>query len=87
MNSSAIRMPNVPEATRTVTPGEFEEIRRELMGGTRRIEPDAGYNGVWYKRQDGLIFGLRLSADHGLTLDIIQGNDPVIPRGLRIHQR
>jgi hypothetical protein len=57
------------------------------MAGARRIDADSDYQGVWYKRQDGSIFGLRLSADHGLTIDVIQNNHPLIPPGYRIHQR
>ena len=72
---------------RTVTPAEFESIRIELMGGARRIEPGADYDGVWYQRQDGSRFGLRLSADHGLTLDVTHSDHPLIPNGLKVHQR
>jgi hypothetical protein len=74
-------------SVRTATPEEFENIRTELMGGARRIEPDARYDGVWYKRQDGSMSGLRLSADHGLTLDVTRSDHPMIPDGFRIHQR
>ena len=81
------RQPGAGENVRTVTPAEFESLRLGLMRGSRLIEADREYDGVWYKRPDGSIFGLRLSRDHGLTLDIIEGNDPVIPHNLRIHQR
>ncbi len=37
--------------------------------------------------RDGSIFGLRLSRDSGLTLDILRSNDPAIPNAFRIHQR
>jgi filamentous hemagglutinin len=72
----------------TIGTSEFESVRIELMGGARQIEADTGYKGVWYKRQDGSIFGLRLSTGHGLTLDVIQSNHPQrLPDGFRIHQR
>jgi hypothetical protein len=72
---------------RVVGPEEFESIRTELMGGARRIEPTAKYDGVWYKRDDGSIVGLRLSREHGLTLDVIESIRPSILNGIRIHQR
>jgi hypothetical protein len=72
---------------RTVTPAEFESIRVDLMGGARRVDPGAGYDGVWYQRQDGSRVGLRLSADHGLTLDVIENDHPLVYPGLKVHQR
>ena len=75
------------QKVRIVSPAEFENIRTELMGGARRIEPSARYDGVWYKREDGSIFGLRLSRDYGLTLDVIEGIRPPVVNGIRIHQR
>jgi hypothetical protein len=71
---------------RTVTSAEFENIRSELMVGARQIGIDQRYDGVRYQRQDS-VFGLRLSRDHGLTLDVIESNHPAIPPGTRIHQR
>lgn len=70
-----------------VTPAEFENIRVELKGGARRIDAGADYSGVLYKRQDGSIFGLRLSRDHGLTLDVLRSDHPLVPQGFRAHQR
>ena len=72
---------------RIVAPDEFESIRTELMGGARRIDPALRYDGVWYRRDDGSIVGLRLSRDHGLTLEVIESiRSPVLDR-IRIHQR
>jgi hypothetical protein len=81
------RMPNSAENVRTVTPATFEELRTELMGGARRIDPDPEYNGVWYRRQDGSEFGLRISRDHGLTIDVLRSDHPLLRDGFRIHQR
>ena len=72
---------------RIVAPAEFEALRLDAMRGARQVEPDAGYRGVWYKREDGSIFGLRLSADHGLTLDVIRSDHPIIRPGFKVHQR
>jgi len=74
------------ENIRTITPDQFETIRTALMAGARQIEADARYDGVWYQRQDGTRFGLRISSDYGLTLDVIRG-DYYVPEGLRFHQR
>jgi hypothetical protein len=82
-----IRMPGDDKDTRTVTPGRFEELRHELMDGARRMGPDPRYDGVIYGRPDGSEIGLRISRDHGLTLDVLRSNDPLVPNGLRIHQR
>ena len=78
---------NYDRKVRIVTPAEFETLRIEAMGGARQIEADAEYNGVWYKREDGSIFGLRLSADHGLTLDVIRSDHPIVKPGFKVHQR
>jgi hypothetical protein len=72
---------------RTVSSEQFETVRLTLMNGARQIEPRIDYDGVRYQRQDGSIMGLRLSLDHGLTLDILHSTDPVIPNGFRVHQR
>lgn len=45
------------------------------------------YNGVRYQREDGSIFGLRLSRDYGLTLDVLESNNSAVRDGFRIHQR
>jgi len=76
----------VDENVRTITPDQFETIRTTLMAGARQIDAGADYDGVWYQRQDGTRFGLRLSSDYGLTLDVIRG-DYYVPEGLRFHQR
>lgn len=84
---TGIRMPGADEQVRTVTPGRFEELRIELMGGARRIDPDPRYEGVWYRRQDGSEFGLRISHGHGLTIDVLRSDHPLLRKGFRIHQR
>jgi hypothetical protein len=85
--AAARPMPGSDKDTRTVSPARFEELRVELMGGAKRIGPDPRYDGVIYRRQDGSEIGLRISSDHGLTLDVLRSNDPLVPNGLRIHQQ
>jgi len=82
-----ILAPRAGENIRTVNPAEFENIRTNLMVGARQIEPDSRYDGVWYKREDGAIFGLRLSAEHGLTLDVIRSSHRDVPQAFKVHQR
>jgi hypothetical protein len=73
--------------TRVLSSAEFETIRQTLMGGARRVDPGGGYDGVWYQREDGSTFGLRLSGGHGLTLEVIRSDHAVVTPGLRFHQR
>jgi hypothetical protein len=72
---------------RIVSPELFETARTTLMGGARRIDAGADYSGVWYERQDGSRFGLRISTEHGLTLEIIRSDHAIVTEGLRFHQR
>lgn len=80
-------MPGDGRNTKTVSSARFEELRRELMDGAQRMGPDPRYNGVIYRRPDGSEIGLRISDDHGLTLDVLRSNDLLIRNGFRIHQR
>lgn len=79
--------PGASQATRTVSPTRFEEIRLELMGGAQRMGPDPRYEGVIYRRSDGSEIGLRISEDHGLTIDVLRSHDPLVPHGFKVHQR
>jgi hypothetical protein len=82
-----VRDPDVnTRDVRILSPEQFEAARIALMANARRIEPDVRYDGVWYEREDGTRFGLRLSADHGLTLEVVRG-DYYLPNTLKFHQR
>jgi hypothetical protein len=82
-----VRDPDVnARDARILSPEQFEAARTALMANARRIDPGAGYNGVWYEREDGTRFGLRLSADHGLTLEVV-GGGYYLHNGLKFHQR
>jgi hypothetical protein len=81
------RAPAARENVRTVSSAEFESIRSELMIGARQLRDNPRYDGVRYQREDGSSFGLRLSHEHGLTLDVLESNTPLVKNGLRIHQR
>jgi hypothetical protein len=72
---------------RTVSAAEFESVRSEFMVSARQMNADPRYDGVRYERGDGSVFGLRLSRDNSLTLDVLKSNTPSIKNGFRIHQR
>jgi hypothetical protein len=86
-NLRGYQLPGAGAKIRTVSPAEFEDMRVELMAGARQIERTGRYDGVWYRREDGSEIGLRISSDYGLTLEVIRSSHPLIPNGLRFHQR
>ncbi|MGL4324850.1 MAG: hypothetical protein ACRCTD_12505, partial [Beijerinckiaceae bacterium] len=47
----------------------FGDIAGELLHGAVPLSPPHGYNGVWFRRYDGE-FGIRISRDHGPTIDL-----------------
>ena len=85
-NLVGYRDPRAGPNVRTVTAAEFENIRVDLMGGARQIEPTGRYDGVWYRREDKSEFGLRIG-EHGLTLEVIRSEHPLLPKGLKVHQQ
>jgi len=80
-------MPGEDRKARMVSPARFEEIRLGLMDGAKRMGPDPRYDGVIYRRPDGSEIGLRISDDHGLTIDVLRSQDLLVPRGFKVHQR
>ena len=72
---------------RTVTPTEFNSIKQQLLDGASQLPPQAGYDGKWYKRQDGTIFGIRNSSGSGETIDIRSSNNPVLAPGYKVHHK
>ena len=71
---------------RTVTTQDFAKVQTDLLTGASPIPTAPGYNGTWYQRRDGSIVGIRLSAQSGITIDVIQSNVPSIPNGFKVHQ-
>jgi hypothetical protein len=69
------------------TPGEeFRRLLQELPRDAVEIETPPRYKGIWYRRHDGTIIGIRRSEKHGLTIDLIDTlDDPVVRKDLRIH--
>jgi hypothetical protein len=71
--------------TRTVSPQYRESLLDHLWSGSIPVETRSNYEGQWYKRPDGLIFGVRISRRHGITIDIIESSNPLLPRGFKVH--
>ena len=69
------------------SPSEFNSLLEALTPGSQVIQSPPGYRGIWYRRPDGAIFGVRRSDDHGITVDVIQNNNPHIPNGYKVHQQ
>jgi hypothetical protein len=71
---------------RTTTPSDFEAIERELLNGAKEI-PASRYEGKWYQRSDGTVFGIRESATSGRTIDIIDGRSSGLRNGYKVHRK
>jgi hypothetical protein len=56
-----------------------------MLAGAKPLRTPGRYNGLWFERSDGTSFGLRLSADHGPTIDIIRSNTLIVPDNLKVH--
>jgi hypothetical protein len=68
---------------RTVTPEEFRDVEMRSMNMMRTTAPDPWYEGTWYVLPDGTRFGLRMSDEHGWTIDF---NNPALPKGYKLPQ-
>ena len=73
--------------TRTVTRPEFSELLEALSPDARPITPSRSYDGLWYQRPDGSVFGVRRSRDNGITIDVIRSNHPSIDNGDKVHRK
>ncbi len=82
-----IRHGRASDRTRTMTSSEFGDLLETLMPGARAVPSPPGYRGLWYQRPDGSIFGVRRSETHGITVDVIQHNHPVVSNGYKVHQK
>jgi hypothetical protein len=81
------RQGRASEETRTVTRPEFNELLEALSPDAQPITPPRSYEGLWYQRQDGSIFGLRRSSDNGITIDVIRTNYSSIRDGDKVHRK
>ena len=74
------------DVIRTVPPQEFESMLEALSSGAQVVPSPSTYRGVWYRRLDGSVFGIRRSDEHGITFDVIRSNHPAIRNGDKVHQ-
>jgi hypothetical protein len=72
---------------RTVTSPEFEELLAQLSLGAQSTVTPPLYQGRWYLRPDGSIFGLRRSERYGMTFEVISSNTPDIRSGDKVHKK
>lgn len=80
------RVGHAKHGVRTVSRAEFEKIKSELMENVvGEPEPLSNSNGFTYTTKDGGKFNIRMSVDHGETIDINVTNLPGLPKGTRFH--
>jgi hypothetical protein len=72
---------------RTVEQIEFDELFNGLLRGSRSTPVQSKYSGEWFERPDGLVFGIRISERHGLTIEIIRSSNPLLPQGYKVHAK
>lgn len=73
--------------TRTVTRPEFSDLLEALSPNAQPIHSPQSYDGLWYRRPDGSVFGVRRSKDNGITIDVIRSNNPSIDNGNKVHRK
>ncbi len=86
-NLIGVRERGAGDNIRTVPTEEFAQIRDQMLAGAVPVTTRREYNALRFDRPDGVRFGLRLSDDHGPTIDIGESNDPLIPQNLKVHRR
>jgi hypothetical protein len=73
--------------TRTVTRPEFSDLLEALSPNAQPVPSPRSYEGLWYRRPDGSVFGVRRSKDSGITIDVIRSNHPSIDNGDKVHKK
>lgn len=73
--------------TRTVTRPEFSEMLEALSPYAQPITPPRSYDGLWYQRPDGSVFGVRRSKNNGITIDVIRSNHSSVRDGEKVHRK
>lgn len=69
---------------RTVSSGEFNTLKNDLLDGATASSTYAGGKGTWYDLPGGGRVGVRTSINSGVTLDI---DIPGYPKGFKVHQQ
>jgi hypothetical protein len=70
---------------RTVTATQFAALKEELLKNAAGPESDKDYDGKVYQLPDGERFGLRISKNHGETIDVMSRATTQLDRNLKIH--
>jgi hypothetical protein len=86
-NPIGVRLPGVKPRTRTLTPEEFVTFLRDITQNAAEFPTPASYQGLWYRKPNGEIAGVRFSSGSGLTVDIIRSNSPIVPPRFRVHSK
>lgn len=73
--------------TRTVTRPEFSDLLEALSRNAQPVPSPRSYEGLWYRRPDGSVFGVRRSKDNGITIDVIRSNHRSIDNGDNVHKK
>lgn len=72
------------ESVRIVSQAEFQKILGEATLGSEPVETPASYLGVWYKRHDGAVVGVRFGSYCGVLVEVIESSDASIFRSMKI---
>ncbi len=86
-NGELIGLEGNAKDVRTVSPSEFNDLRKRLLENSRSLPDHPTYDGRLYERTDGTQFGLRNSKNWGETIDVFKSPNQSIDNGLRIHQK
>jgi hypothetical protein len=81
-----IRKPGADEGIRTLQRSDFQKLKSDLLDGAQEVPAPSRYDGKWYQRPDGSVVGVRESAEHGETLEVIRSLDrSVLDNGYKVH--
>ena len=73
------------DSIRTVSKPEFQQLKDQVLSGSKEVASPPDYAGKWYSRPDGTVVGIRESATSGTTIDVIKSNDPLLKPGYKVH--
>jgi hypothetical protein len=82
--------PGAGQDIKTVTRNEFAILKAELLQNAQPIRSPSlykDYKGTVYVLPNGEVFGLRVSALNGETMDIFATKTNLIPKGFKVHQK
>jgi hypothetical protein len=80
-----VRNPGASAEVRTVSKGEFDQLKADLTAGAKEIPAAPNYAGKWYQRPDGTVIGVRESASSGPSIDVVRSSDTILKPGYRLH--